>query len=356
MKGQQTTLQLTYEPVYKDQIKQSWKFTFARQKRMSVYAKRILAMVFSQIEENLGELKPYYQFKVNDLRCQANLTDNAVYRRTKEALIELASTVFEIENEKEQRWMPVQLLSTSGEVPTQIHNGVATVVLNHRLAPMFLQLRHYTSYKLKAFLALNSWYAMRLYEVLSAFEDTGWWQCSVEEYRHVMDLLPRKKNEKVKYSDVNRLIERTISGPQQELEKTDMAFDFVCKRKKSNRGKQQIVGFCFTIRRVVEKAKTGKEKMALARNHALTAHLVKVMEERYGFKENQMLVFMEMGRKKIGELIYTINVYQSKGNIINLKAYAFTVFKKALQDHHEEKNESQNISFDQVFSTGDLTV
>ena len=45
-------LGLTYEPKHKDIIKQHWNVTFARQGRMSVAAKRIMARVIDQIRDD----------------------------------------------------------------------------------------------------------------------------------------------------------------------------------------------------------------------------------------------------------------------------------------------------------------
>ncbi len=51
-------LGLTYEPKHKDIVKQHWNVTFARQGRMSVSAKRIMARVIDQIRDDDFKLRP----------------------------------------------------------------------------------------------------------------------------------------------------------------------------------------------------------------------------------------------------------------------------------------------------------
>ncbi|WP_210190126.1 hypothetical protein, partial [Bosea thiooxidans] len=49
----------------KEVVTQHWNLTFARQGKISVVAKRMMAVVLAQIQSNDLKLKPYYEFKAS---------------------------------------------------------------------------------------------------------------------------------------------------------------------------------------------------------------------------------------------------------------------------------------------------
>ncbi|HLK96434.1 MAG TPA: replication initiation protein [Hymenobacter sp.] len=55
-----------------------------------------------------------------------------------------------------------------------IKDGVITIVLNPELTPYFVKIAgQYSTYKLDSYMRLHTWYAMRFYEILSSFQDSG---------------------------------------------------------------------------------------------------------------------------------------------------------------------------------------
>ena len=323
------------KPYYKPNVQQSWKFTFARQAKLSVFSKRILALVFAQIQEDDKKLRKYYQIPVQDVIQQSETKNKNAYRNLQKAVLELAATVFEFEDEK-GTWYPLQLINTSGKIHTKIEKGVITIVLNPHLKPLLVGLSHYTKYHVKGLMKLNSWYAMRLYEILSAFKDTGFWEVSIEDFRQHMDLMPKGPKKKMKYKSTNLLVKRTIEGPKKELDPTDVAFDFAYKTDNSSRGRPKVTGFIFTLKQAID-WENAKERLALARKHPNTRHLMKRMEKDYRFKEKDIIRYMDMGRQKIGQLVYNIGLQKADGQIKSLPNYAFASFENELEKHKAQE-------------------
>jgi hypothetical protein len=109
-------------------------------------------------------------------------------------------------------------------------------------------------------MALHSWYSMRLFEILSAWRHTGWWEVSLEEYRQYMDCGPEldkfgqpkrtKTGElKMKLADTRDLIVKTVVGAQKELLATPYAFEYrpVYEQQRASRGRPKIVGLRFDL-------------------------------------------------------------------------------------------------------------
>lgn len=82
---------------------------------------------------------------------------------------------------------------------------------------------------------------MRLWEILSAFKDTGKWFVDLDEYRILMDCDD-------KYKDVNLLIKKTLSEPLEELKETELAFEYEkVFAKYSGKGRPPVIGLNFYL-------------------------------------------------------------------------------------------------------------
>jgi plasmid replication initiation protein len=255
-------LGLTYEPQHKDIIKQHWNVTFARQGRMSVAAKRIMARVIDQIRDDDFKLRPYYQFRIIDIITDAGITKETAYKEVQGALRELLAATWEFESLDGSEWFARHLLDSTKERAVGYKDGVITVLLNPQLEPYFVQIAHYTKYQLNNYMSLKSWYSMRFFEILSAFRDTGVWCPTVEQYRQLMDCWHEKDRRgkvkrakdgtsKMKYPDTRDLINRTITEPLEELAGTNLAFSYepVYETERMTRGRKKITGFRFTLQR-----------------------------------------------------------------------------------------------------------
>ncbi len=243
----QLSIPMTSDPrEIKEYAKQHWNITFARQKKVSVYAKKIMAIVMGQIRDSDFEFLPYYQMRISDI-VPEGVDINGAYSEVKKAFAQLANLSWMIEDIEKQKFAVRHLLNTS-DVNCGYENGVITVVLNPILKPYFIAIAHYTTHKLKWYMTFSSWYSMRLYELLSAYKDTGLWIVSIKEYRELLDC-------QEKYQDTRDLITKTLSEPSIELEKTDMAFTYnlVYDIGHQGRGRKPISHIEFRLKKVVLK-------------------------------------------------------------------------------------------------------
>ena len=249
-------LDLQYEPVLTKEVKQSRTVTFSRQQKMSVYGKRILARVMEQITEDDLQLRDVYQFRVASIVTDTPLDVAGAYVHIKPALRELSRTSWEFEDAASLEWNAYPLLSAIG-----MKAGIVSISLNPRLTPFFIKIAgQYSTYKLDAYMGLNSWYAMRFYEILSTFRDTGWWEVSLDDYRMYMDCGPeldkagKPKKDKtghlvMKLPGSTDLIKNTVIHSQTELADTPCAFSYrpLYEQDRTSRGRPKIVGLRFEL-------------------------------------------------------------------------------------------------------------
>lgn len=245
----QTSLPLNIpEKEFKDSVKQHWNITFARQGKVSIYGKRMMALVLSQIRGNDVQMKPYYQIKVSDIISHSELSSSSksAYEVAKTALVELARQIWELEDIEKKIFRPKQLINTATSQKKDgfeygYEDGIITIVLNPALEPYFIEMAHYSSFELSNFMKFKSWYTMRFWEILSAYKDTGKWYISLEEYRKLMGC-------EKKYKDLNRLINATTAEPLEELKGGDLEFTFekVFDRF-SGRGRPALIGINFIL-------------------------------------------------------------------------------------------------------------
>jgi len=246
-KTKKSTAQLTL-PMHlpprevKEYAKQHWNITFARQKKVSVYAKRMMANVMGQIRDNDFDLLPYYQMRVGEI-VPPDAGLSGVYGEIKKAFIELASLHWLIEDIENKQFAVRHLLNTS-DVKCGYDNGIITIVLNPVLKPYFIEIAHYSTYELKHYMTFKSWYSLRMFEMLSAYKDTGIWETSIEKFRELMDC-------KEKYPKTPDLLKYTLTEPLKELGPTKMAFSYEpILEERFGRGTRAIVALRFKLENV----------------------------------------------------------------------------------------------------------
>ncbi|GGC16096.1 replication initiation protein [Dyadobacter sediminis] len=241
----QMTLPIIYnENDVKKYAKQHWNITFARQKKVSVYAKRIMANVMAMIKDDDSDLRPYYQMHVSSVVPN---TDTDSYTKIKNAFVELAKLHWLLEDIDKKRFEVRHLLNTS-DINCKYENGTITVVLNPILKPYFIEIAHYTTYELKHYMHFSSWYSLRMFELLAAFKDTGVWVVPISEFRKLMDC-------DGKYPDTTDLIKKTLSEPLEELDSTDLAFTFKTIQDSNThaRGRKPVIALEFRLKKVAMK-------------------------------------------------------------------------------------------------------
>ena len=237
----QMTLPLIYtERDVKAYAKQHWNATFARQRKVSVYAKRIMANVLAMIKEDDSSLRPYYQMHISSVISN---TDVDAYTKIKAAFIELSQLHWLLEDLEKKRFEVRHLLNTS-DINCRYEDGYITVVLNPILKPYFIELAHYTIYELKHYMHYSSWYSLRMFELLSAFKDTGVWWVAIDEFRLLMDC-------EKKYPNQHDMLKKTLTEPLQELEATDLAFTYepVFDMYSHSRGRKPVIALEFQLKK-----------------------------------------------------------------------------------------------------------
>ena len=90
-------LALQYEPEAQNRVKQHWHVTFSRQRKMTVYSKRIMARVMEQIKDDDLQLREFYQLRVSSL-VEGTENESQQYTLAKKALYELAAVQWEFED------------------------------------------------------------------------------------------------------------------------------------------------------------------------------------------------------------------------------------------------------------------
>jgi len=238
----QMTLPLIYDNKdVKNYAKQHWNITFARQKKISVYAKRIMANVMAMIREDDAELRSYYQMHISDV---APNTDSDFHSKVKKAFDELTDLKWLIQDLESDYFAFRHLLNTS-DIHCAYKAGTITIVLNPLLKPYFLEIAHYTTYELKHYMHFSSWYSMRIFELLAAFKDTGTWIVSLNEFRELMDC-------QKKYPDTTHLLQKTLSEPLQELSSTNLAFTYapIYDQNSKGKGRRPVVALEFKLKNI----------------------------------------------------------------------------------------------------------
>jgi len=255
-------LDLKYAPEFRGEVKQHWNVTFAHQKKMSVYSKRILARVIDQIRDNDYQLREFYQIHVTDILEGTDIEPVTAYSKIKGALYELADVKWEFESIDRTEWYFRHLLDTTKEQRVGYKDGVITILLNPQLSPYLVKAAHYSKFPLHGYMNLKSWYSMRFFEILSAFQDKGFWEVPVDEYRQYMDCWyeydkrgqvkkDKEGNPALKYPKTKLLIDYTMQEPLKELAGTDYEFTFtpIYEVNRAVRGRKKIIRLRFDLKK-----------------------------------------------------------------------------------------------------------
>jgi len=103
--------------------------------------------------------------------------------------------------------------------------------------------KEFTSYQLKQIGRLSSFYAIRLYELMSQFHKLGQRECTLAQLRQMFDLGD-------KYQDVKDMRKRVLNPALKELNAgTDLAVEV-----EPRRSGRKIIGFSFTIQKTDQMA------------------------------------------------------------------------------------------------------
>jgi plasmid replication initiation protein len=298
----------------KDFIKQHWNITFARQKKISIYSKRIIANVLAMIRDDEFGFRPYYQMHVSSVIANASHeVQSSYYSKIKKAFDELTDLKWYIEDLETNRFSYRHLFDTTKSLEVDgreccYMNGQIMIILNPALMPYFIEVAHYTTFELKHYMHLKSWYSMRLFELLSAFRDTGLWEVSIEDFRSLMDC-------EKKYPKTTDLLKYTLSEPLNELTTTNLAFSYepIFEENLILKGRRPISGLRFRLQQV-ELKKIPQEW------YTLSDKFKKVCEKLLKFKvsESNITRYAKIiGEQGANKLIREWEIKQNSSDRIN---------------------------------------
>jgi hypothetical protein len=337
-------LDLQGKPDYKDIVKQNWKFTFSRQVMSSVYTKRVIGLIVAQIKEE--GYKEYFQIPAADIIKEAGIDHAAVYRNMKDVAQELRSISFDFEDEKHGTYIPRHLVDTTRfKNPTGYYNGVLTVAFNPILKDIIMELAHYSEYELSAYMKFSSWYSMRLFEMLSAYRDTGWMERSIDKYRDLMgcgagSVFDRKGKPKinkktgkevVKYPNSADLIKYTTREALKELANTDCAFVVlpVYDKTKSGKGRRPIIAVRFDLKSTTIRMKDSELIEKWCRERDDFKRVFERLKE-YKVYDNLIVKYTAIiGMKGLNTLLHEWDLKQKSNDPIKIKEH---YCNKALAD------------------------
>jgi len=240
-------------------VRQNWSVTFARQKKVSKYTKRIISTVMAMINQKKG-LEPCYQLNASDIfKEKDNVVSGKTYQYVKKAMDEMLEMIWKFEDKESNEYIPRHLINTASPL-WGYRNGVLNITLNPILKEMLLELAHYSKYELKWMMVFDSWYSMRLFELISAYGDREYWYCEINEYAALMDCegkyLRKKSDGTVEYN-VSLLIKKTTEKAIVELAPTKHAFEIKPYYEKNpyKRGRKKVLGVVFRRTKYKRKSK-----------------------------------------------------------------------------------------------------
>lgn len=339
---------------YKDKVRQSWSFTFSKQFITSVYSKRVISLAIGQIKDK-DKINEVYHIRAADLIRQTDLSRQAIYRHMKDVIYELSNICFYFDSESSDTIIPRHLLDTTRyENPVEYRNGILTIAFNPALHNLITELSHYSQYELDAYLKFSSWYSMRIWELLSAYKDTGWWRVEIDQYRDLMGCGPTlndkgkpvNKNGKaqMKYPQNGDLVKHTTKEPLEELKDTELEFKVTpLFEKKTSNGRPSISHLLFEL---VNKPISIKDQIKLL--HEKDVDFAKVYEtlKKWSITDENIAKYASaIGKQRIYQLNYAWmqrNMPGAKLPIINKEKFCNKVFI----EEGEKALNSENIDLD----------
>lgn len=296
-----------------DIVRMHWNATFARQKKVSVYTKRVMAIVMAQINRDDKDFKPYYQLHITDI-LDKNQESGDFVKNVKTAFDELTDLKWFFEDLKEDKFAFRHLINTS-HAKCGYEKGVITVALNPLLKDLFIALANYTTYELKWYMTFKSWNSMRLFEILSSFKDTGVWRVEIDKFRSLMDC-----EKKYKGNDT-LMIKSILAEPLLELERTEIAFtvETIKDKPRGAAGRKSIVALEFRLKNVQPKIKEIPKDWFSNPDHS---KLLERMKKRYQISDVNIVKYSNLiGLSEVKKLLQSWDIKEASADPIKNKLF-----------------------------------
>ena len=208
---------------------------------LSLNEKRLILCAASMIDSR----KPYPHDGYFTIRADSFAETFGMGRDTAyEALNDAANRLFERDIRRYSKGKVVDQMRWVHRVRYKENEGCVVLGFSPTVIPHLTMLnKEFTSYQLKQIGALSSFYAIRLYELMSQFHKLGQRECTLEQLRQMFDLGD-------KYQDVKNLRVRVLDPALKELNSsTDLNVTMEVKRQG-----RKVVGYLFTIAKVDQMA------------------------------------------------------------------------------------------------------
>lgn len=220
--------------------------------QMSLQEAKLIRILITQIVKEDLNLKDY-KIKITELAKFLGVPQNNLYRDIRKITTELSSRSVKIgTNNPKQPWEVFPWL----EYANYDGQGTLTISLSRRLRPYLLQLeKFYTQYPFKMIMSLNSFYAIRLYELIKmqdgiSRQGRDYIDFSVDELRGYFEC-ENKLKQMGQFKE--RVIIMAVDGINNNPE-----CEYLLKVEDIKEGRR-IVGFRFFIRTKPKTKKVKKE-------------------------------------------------------------------------------------------------
>lgn len=177
---------------------------------------------------------------------------------------------------------------------------------------------NFTRFELKEFVTLKSSYTKEFYRRIKQFRKTGFWKCSIEEFRNLLDI-----PQKYRIIDIDKYVLKPIMkelGEEYNL-KIEKKYGFT-----GGRGRSRVVGFEFRFLKdskekieEAEKMKRNEDNKTKTENKKKEVKISTYPPKFLGVSKTEEKKELSL-REKISEKIEMIKDYMSKNNAF-LKEY-----------------------------------
>ena len=182
---------------------------------LSVDAKKLLLSIILHIQPDNK-----IQITRKEIMQEIGIDLKNLNPKHREAIIEeLMTKIITIRDKDDPNnsWVKMQLLML-----TRYENGLLTTSIYPELFPYFkeAQERLFTRFNIQNIKPLTSIHAIRMYELAKQFDDTGWREISLEEFKRMMKI-------EGKYKQVKDLKKRVLEPAKRQInERTDISIDY----------------------------------------------------------------------------------------------------------------------------------
>ena len=260
-------------PTYPTLVVKGNDFINARH-QLTVAEMRIVLTMITQVGRNDEDFKPY-RIYIKDFVEAIGTAHKGEYERAREITLNLMKRVMEIPRPK--GYLQVSFLSSAEYITG---TGYVELSFDPKLKPYLLQLKErFTQYDIRNVLALQSFYSIRIYELLKQYVKLGERVMEVDELRELLKLPDSYKH----YASFKR---RIILQAQKDLSRhTDLSFDF--EEIKTGR-KFTRIRFIIRGNRVATATPRLQKALSGSAGPSLPATpLFQRLVDEFGFKERQ---------------------------------------------------------------------